>query len=283
VQPHCSESPDPVPEWIDRRRSACIGGFDFSGGLPCMRKLLVCQHVAFEILGTLNPLLKDAGFRIRYVNFGRHPAARPHLDGYHGLVILGGPMGVQQVHEHPHLPTEVALVRDAIDRNIPVLGICLGAQLIAQALGARVGPNREKEIGWYDVELAPAGKEDPLLRHFRPRERIFQWHSDTFTLPRGAVHLAASAACGNQAFRYRNNVYALQFHLEVDEALIERWLRVPIHREELRHLHGKIAPEDIRRETPQRIERTKQLSRQVFGAFIDLFGIGPKRRMLRSR
>lgn len=248
-----------------------------------MRKLLVCQHVAFEILGTLNPLLKDAGFRIRYVNFGRHPDAQPSLDGYHGLVLLGGPMSVDDVEEHPHLPTEVELVRDAIDRGIPVLGICLGAQLIARALGSKVGPNPEKEIGWHEVSVTEEGRRDPLLRHFRPTERIFQWHSDTFTIPKGAVHLAASETCAAQAFRYRANVYAFQFHLEVEEALIHRWLRVPIHRRELESLAGKVDPEAIRAETGRRVEHSQSLSRQVFGEFIKLFPVTARRRMLRSR
>jgi GMP synthase (glutamine-hydrolysing) len=246
-------------------------------------KLLVCQHVPFEILGTLNPLLKDAGFRIRYVNFGRDPNLQPDPAGYNGLVILGGPMSVNDTSNHPHLKTEVDLIRRALDRKMPVLGICLGAQLIAKALGAQVRRNDETEIGWYDVQRTAAAKDDALLSHLEPCERIFQWHSDAFDLPDDAVGLARSAGCENQAFRWGNNVYGFQFHLEVDEHLIERWLRVPVHQEELRKLHGKIDPDAIRHETPQRIERSQQLSRQVFRSFIELFDIGPKRVMLRSR
>ncbi len=248
-----------------------------------MAKLLVCQHVPFEILGTLNPLLKDAGFRIRYVNFGRDPGQQPDPAGYSGLVILGGPMSVNDTNNHPHLKTEVDLIRRALDRKMPVLGICLGAQLIAKALGAQVRRNDETEIGWYDVHKMPAAESDPLLLHLEPSERIFQWHSDAFDLPEGAVGLARSDGCENQAFRWGDNVYGLQFHLEVDEHLIERWLRVPVHQEELRRLNGRIDPETIRHETPQRIQRSQQLSRLVFRAFIDLFDIGRRRVMLRSR
>ena len=237
-----------------------------------MPRLLVCQHVAFEILGTLNPLFKSYGFRIRYVNFGRHPDARPGLDGYHGLVVLGGPMNVDQVDAHPHLATEVDLIRSALDRGIPVLGICLGAQLIARALGAAVGPNGEKEIGWYDVRPTDAGRADPLFAHFADSQKIFQWHGDTFSIPEGAVHLATSPGCSSQAFRYGDNVYGLQFHLEVDEALIERWLSVPVHRRELEELKGKIEPERIRRETSRHITQAKLLSDRTFGEFVKLFG-----------
>ncbi|MFQ5903231.1 MAG: gamma-glutamyl-gamma-aminobutyrate hydrolase family protein, partial [Candidatus Binatia bacterium] len=135
-----------------------------------MRKLLVCQHVAFEILGTLDPLFKSCGFRIRYVNFGRHPDAQPSLEGYHGLVVLGGPMNANQVDQYPHLATEMNLIEQAIGKGIPVLGVCLGAQLIAKALGAKVTENQEKEIGWYDVSPTEEGKSDPLLAHFRDKE-----------------------------------------------------------------------------------------------------------------
>jgi GMP synthase (glutamine-hydrolysing) len=140
-----------------------------------MPRLLVFQHVPHEILGTLNPLLKRAGFRIRYVNFGRHPDAEPSLDGYHGLVVLGGPMGVNDTAGYPHLATEMRLIEEALRRDMPVLGICLGAQLIAKTLGASVYKNREKEIGWYDVATTPKASGDPLLTHFEAREKIFQW------------------------------------------------------------------------------------------------------------
>jgi GMP synthase (glutamine-hydrolysing) len=187
-----------------------------------MPKILVFQHVPHEPLGTLNPLLRDHGFRIRYVNFGREVAARPDLGGYHGLIVLGGPMNVDQVERHPHLQTEVELIREAIQRDMPVLGICLGAQLTARALGGSVRANPLKEIGWSDVELTEAGQQDPVLGGFQGSERIFQWHGDTFTIPEGAVHLARSPQCANQAFRFGSRVYGLQFHLEVDPELIDR-------------------------------------------------------------
>ncbi len=250
--------------------------------LHVMKKVLVFQHVAHEILGTLDPHLRDAGFRIRYVNFGRDPAARPHLDGYDGLVVLGGPMNVGQVDDYPHLATEIELIDEAIDRGLPVLGVCLGAQLIATALGARVYPNDEKEIGWYPIELTEEGTTDPLLGHLEAREQIFQWHGDTFEIPEGAAHLAISPACRNQAFRYGTNVYGLQFHMEVDEPLIERWLAVPSHLQEIAALDGKIQPDTIRHETSLYIDRLQQLSERTFGEFVRLLGKPRRRRALGS-
>jgi len=248
-----------------------------------MPKLLVFQHVAFEILGTLNPLLREEGFRIRYVNFGRYPHAEPSLDGYHGLVVLGGPMNVDDVAEHPHLATEVRVIQQALERGMPVLGICLGAQLIAKALGARVTRNPRAEIGWYDVKLTAEGKRDPLFTFFRSSEKLFQWHGDTFEMPRGAAHLASSPDCAAQAFRYGHNVYGFQFHLEVDERLVERWLRVPSHQRELEALRGPRGAEQIRRQTPRHIRRLNELSEATFRQFLELFGPRRRYRQLPSR
>jgi GMP synthase (glutamine-hydrolysing) len=251
--------------------------------LTAMKKLLVCQHVAHELLGTLNPILKRAGFRIRYVNFARHPDAQPSLDGYDGLVILGGPMSVNDSHRLAHLTTEMKLIEAAMKKNLPVLGICLGAQLIAKSLGANVYPNREKEIGWYDISPTDEAENDPLLAAFEKTEKIFQWHGETFDIPNTGLHLAFSSRCAHQAFRYGENVYGLQFHLEVDEPMIQRWLRVPDNRKEIAALGADITAERIYSETPAHIKRLHQLSDGVFGAFIELFAIDKKLRHLPSR
>jgi len=241
-----------------------------------MKKILVCQHVAYEILGTLNPLFKQNGFRIRYVNFGRFPDQKPSLEGYDGLVILGGPMNTDQQHEFPHLSEEVKMVQKALEMDIPILGICLGAQLIAQALGAKVGRNPQREIGWKEVFLTEEGKNDPVMKHFGANEKIFHWHGDRFEIPRDALHLAYSQLCQNQAFRYGDKVYGFQFHLEVDEPMVERWLRVPDRLVELNSLSQPNDPQTILQETTQFIPRLKQLSGQTFGAFIQGFGCSKK-------
>ena len=248
-----------------------------------MKKLLVLQHVPHELLGTLNPLLKRSGFRIRYVNFARHPDAQPSLDGYDGLVVLGGPMSVNDAHRLQHLTAEMNLIEQAMKRNLPVLGICLGAQLIAKTLGAAVYPNQEKEIGWYDVSPTDHAQSDPLLAAFAASEKIFQWHGETFEIPKTTLHLAFSSLCANQAFRCGANVYGFQFHLEVDERMIHRWLRVGENRDEIAALGGKIDGERIHQETPAHIARLHQLSDQVFGEFIKLFGIEKTLRRLPSR
>jgi GMP synthase (glutamine-hydrolysing) len=248
-----------------------------------MKKLLVLQHVAHELLGTLNPLLKKSGFRIRYVNFARHPDAQPNLDGYDGVVVLGGPMSVNDAGRLPHLTTEMKLIEEALQRDLPVLGICLGAQLIAKTLGAAVYRNNTKEIGWYDVSPTDHAQSDPLLGAFAETEKIFQWHGETFDIPRSTHHLAFSPLCANQAFRYRDNVYGFQFHLEVDEPMIRRWLRVPENRQEIAALGGFHSPERIDGETAAHIPRLNELSQRVFGEFIRLFDFEKTRCLLPSR
>ncbi len=248
-----------------------------------MRRLLVFQHVPYEILGTLDPLLRDAGFRIRYVNFGRQPDARPQISRYHGLVVLGGPMNCDQSERYPHLLTEIELIRQAISHGKPVLGICLGAQLIARSLGARVSRNPVKEIGWYDLRPTPDGECDPLFAKLGPVQKIFQWHGDTFEIPAGAVHLATSPDCSNQAFRYGENVYGLQFHLEVDAPLIDRWLNTPDHMRELQDMGEPERANRISRETRVYIDHAVALGDAVFGEFIRLFHVRRRRVALPSR
>jgi GMP synthase (glutamine-hydrolysing) len=248
-----------------------------------MKKLLVCQHVAHELLGTLNPLLKRAGFRIRYVNFARHPDAQPSLEGYDGLVLLGGPMSANDSNRLPHLTVEMKLIEQALKLNRPAMGICLGAQLIAKTLGAEVYPNREKEIGWYDVSPTDEAQSDPLLSLFGKTETIFQWHGETFDIPKSTRHLAFSSLCASQAFRYEANVYGFQFHLEVDAPMIHRWLRVPDNQKEIAALGDYTSPERIHEETTSHIEKLTQLSDCVFGEFINLFGTEKRFRHLTSR
>lgn len=246
------------------------------------RKILVFQHVPFEPLGTLDPQLKNAGFRIRYVNFARDPHQRPSLEGYAGLIVLGGPMSVDDTASYPNLAVEVELIREALERGIKVLGICLGAQLLAKALGGRVFRGGVKEIGWYPVTLTSAGHSDPLTRCFDDTEILFQWHGDQIELPEGVKWLAESSDCPVQAFVHNGNAYGFQFHLEVDEPLIERWLTVPVNVEELATVADYIDPLDIRHHIPVHLPRMQDLSYDVFGKWIELFELR-RRTVLNSR
>jgi GMP synthase (glutamine-hydrolysing) len=246
-------------------------------------KILVFQHVPYEPLGTLDPLLKEAGFRIRYVNFGRDPHQRPTLDKYEALIVLGGPMNAHQIDTYPNLATEVDVIREAVDAGMSVLGICLGAQLLAKAIGGRVSRNDEREIGWYDVNLTEAGRADPVISAFASTQTVFQWHEDGISLPAGVPNLATSPASPVQAFRYGEHAYGFQFHLEVDASLVERWLTVEANRPILAAEAGRVDPDLIRQQTNERIRALQELSRQTFSRWIDRFDIAPRRRALPSR
>ncbi len=246
-------------------------------------KILVFQHVPYEPLGTLDPLLKESGFRIRYVNFGRNPDVRPTLDKYAAIIVLGGPMNSDQIESYPNLKTEVDVLREAIDRDMSVLGICLGAQLLAKALGGSVRRNKTREIGWYDVDLTEDGAVDPVLSAFSQRQEVFQWHEDGIKLPEHAVHLASSPASDIQAFRHGEHAYGFQFHLEVDSSLINRWLTVPNNRATLEDELGNIDPDSIREQTGHSVDALQALSRQTFSRWIERFELTPRRRTLSSR
>lgn len=248
-----------------------------------MKKLLVFKHVAAENLGTLKPLLAEEGFRIRYVNFNREPEARPPLEKYQGLIVLGGWMGVYEADQYPHLKVEYELIEEALKRDIPVLGICLGAQILAHTLGANVRKHSQKEVGWQEVELTAAGRKDPLLAHFAAKERVFQMHGDTFDIPQGAEHLARSEVCPGQAFRYGEKAYGLQFHLEVDGQMIGRFLGQAENRAEVEKFGGVEAIKKMEEETADRLPHSIELSRQTFASFIRLFGLKERSPLTRSR
>lgn len=246
-------------------------------------KVLVFQHVAHEPLGTLDPLLKKAGLRIRYVNFGRKPDYRPSLDGFSGLIILGGPMNANDVSNYPFLDREVQLIQEALDRDLSILGICLGAQLLAKALGGAVHAGGATEIGWYHVDVTDAGRTDPLLSTFGARNEVFQWHDDGIELPSGVAHLASSPVCPVQAFRHGQHAYGLQFHLEVDRGMIERWLRVSDRQAAASGEPANYDAEHIRRRTPDSIGPLMSLSDHTFSRWIERFQIPARRRILSSR
>lgn len=187
--------------------------------------ILVCRHAPSEHLGRLADAFSDSLLDYQYLDAYSTPSgiseSRVDLPGIDGLVLLGGSQSAND--DTADLQLEYRILEAALDRHLPVLGICLGAQMIARSLGARVLRNPAPEIGWHPVEFLPAAQSDPLLQGLH-RETLFHWHAETFQLPADAVHLAQSEACPNQAFRYGSQVWGLQFHPEVTPAMIGDWI-----------------------------------------------------------
>lgn len=248
-----------------------------------MSCLLVFQHVAAEPLGTLDPLIRRRGHRIRFKNFERHPEAQLNVDRYRGLIVLGGPMNVDEQPQRAHLRNEARAIEAMLKQGKPVLGICLGAQLLAHVLGAAVPRNKVKEIGWYPLHKTEAGSTDPVLAPLTATTPVFQWHGCRFDMPQTAVHLARSDDCEQQAFRYGDNAYGFQFHLEMDERLIERWLANPAYREELADAGLPHDEHAIRAHTRQHIAAMQLQAEAVFNNFLDLVGRPQRRHTLPSR
>jgi len=189
-----------------------------------VKEVIAIRHVAFEHLGTLAPLLSGRGFRVRYLDVGVTDlsildALAPDL-----LVVLGGPIGAYEDDRYPYIADELRLIERRLEAQRPLLGVCLGAQLMARALGSRVYPGRAKEIGWGPLRLTQAGERSCLAGLAGCGYQVLHWHGDTFDLPRDAQRLAFSEITENQAFSLGDKALGLQFHLEMDAAEIERWL-----------------------------------------------------------
>ncbi len=191
-------------------------------------RVLIIKNIAAEGPGTI-----EDHFRAEHISYSvadlNKGEQTPPLSDFSHLVVMGGPMAVYEMDQHPFLKAEAKLIELAIATGKPVLGVCLGAQMLAHVLGARVYAGGHKEIGWYEVAITPEGMQDPLMSRLavdgRNTAEVFQWHGDTFDLPAGAVRLASSPLFPNQAFRYADRVYALQFHIEVTPSIVSGWLK----------------------------------------------------------
>ncbi len=188
-----------------------------------MLRIHCFQHVHYEDLGCITQWCEMNNHLVTYTRFYEENSI-PEIDNYDWLIVMGGPMGIYDEEEFHWLKAEKQAIKLAIDAEKTVLGICLGSQLIADVLGANVFPNHEKEIGWFDIRLTPSGQSAPLFTKLGTQLKVFHWHGDTFNLPEGAIHLAESTACKNQAYLFNEKVLGLQFHFEVTMQSLELML-----------------------------------------------------------
>jgi GMP synthase (glutamine-hydrolysing) len=205
-------------DFLERRRSATIAP-RFGGA--CLATTLALRHVPFEDLGLLAPILVERRHSLRYVEMPTADLAAVDAVSPDLLVVLGGPIGVYESDRYPFLDREIEWLAARLAARRPTLGICLGSQLMARALGARVYPSGVKEIGWAPVELTAAGRTSCLAR--LEGTPVLHWHGDTFDLPAGAALLASTPVCRHQAFAVGEHALALQFHAEACGGALEAW------------------------------------------------------------
>jgi GMP synthase-like glutamine amidotransferase len=230
-------------------------------------RVLVLQHIACEPPGEFEDVLEERGADILRVELDEGDRL-PERDAFDAIVAMGGPMSVNDESEHPWLAEEKQLIRDAVADGVPYWGSCLGVQLLASSLGARVYAGLQPEVGVLPVTLTDEGAADPVLQGL-PREfPTLQWHGDTFDLPEDAVLLASSPAYPNQAFRY-GNAYGVQFHLEVSRSMAREWAAVPAYTEYLERTLGPGSAEGLFTDFDANEVRMRAIGRRMFEQFVD--------------
>ncbi len=234
-------------------------------------RVLVFQHIAIEHPGVLREFLAADGVAWEAVELDQGQPI-PSLDGYDALWVMGGPMDVWEEGRHPWLKPEKAAIREAVaDREMPFPGVCLGHQLLADALGGRVEPMSAAELGVLDVELTPEGARDPLFAGIAPTTKSLQWHGAEVTaLPPAGVSLARSPACAVQAMRVGRMAYGLQYHYEIAATTVAEWGRVPAYRRSLEAVLGPGALPSFEAEAARHIAAFNYAARCLYDNFMRL-------------
>lgn len=230
------------------------------------RVALALRHVAFEDLGVIAPLLLERGYEVRYADAGIDPLDTSVLMDADVVIVLGGPVGVHDAVCYPFLADEARGIAERVGQNLPTLGICLGAQLIAAALGSVVRPSGQVEIGYGPLTLTAAGKRGVLSA--MAHQPVLHWHGDEFVTPEDAVRLAETPGFPHQAFSVGTQILGLQFHLETDHAQIERWLVGHAHELAVRGIDPRRIRDDAKRYGPA----LATCARAVIGRWLDSLG-----------
>jgi GMP synthase (glutamine-hydrolysing) len=231
--------------------------------------ILVLQHIACEPPGAYEDVMRERGVRLHRVEVDEGEPL-PDWSEFDGMVVMGGPMRACDDADHPWLVAERRCIGEAVASGLPFFGACLGSQLLAASLGARVYTGATPEVGVLDVELTDAGRDDPVLGGLPASFPTLQWHSDSFELPDGAVGLASSPAYANQAFRVDSTAYAVQFHVEVTSEMAAEWARVPDYARALEQVRGPGALDELLDAFEARREEMTGHARSLFSRWLDL-------------
>jgi GMP synthase-like glutamine amidotransferase len=233
-------------------------------------RVLVLQHIACEHPGVFSEVIKARGAEAVAVELDEGEAL-PDWREFDAVLTMGGPMGAYDEADHPWLAAEKRLVREAVEDGKPVLGVCLGVQLMASALGAEVGPMEDgAEVGLLPVELTAEGREHPLFAGIDEPLVTLQWHGDTFDLPEGATLLASSPAARHQAFQTGEAGYGVQFHMEVTAEMARDWAKVPAYRKSLAQTLGEERGAEFLAEVERRAAELHPAAKRLFGNWLDL-------------
>ncbi len=228
----------------------------------------IIKHIDIEGPGTIGGFLEENDISYNVIDVFNEEPLPNSISDVSSVIVLGGPMNVYEEDIYPFLKQEDEFLKEVIEKELPTLGFCLGAQLIAKAKGALVKKNPQKEIGWFQVSLTEGGSSDPLFQGFQEEFDVFQWHGDTFDIPDGALKLAESDLCPNQAYRIGNNIYGLQFHVEVTDEMIYQW--IDAYKDEINSLKKTVDPDQIVADTKTKSESYKAQARLFCSNFIKL-------------
>jgi GMP synthase (glutamine-hydrolysing) len=231
-----------------------------------MQRILTLQHVWENPGGYVNEILQEHGLPYDVVHVEAEPVPDPA--DYAAIVAFGGPQHVYDDAAYPYFAQEKALIRKAVELDIPYLGICLGGQLLASMLGSSVHRHSVTEIGFFDVAFTEEGKKDPLYAGLPGYQKVFHWHEDVFDLPAGAVQLATNENVKNQAFRYGKRAYGLQYHIEVNPEMMDTWLHYPDFAKEIIDTIGSDAYHALERESITQQAAYRAHTRMMFENFL---------------
>jgi len=228
---------------------------------------LLLQHLRIEPTAIIGEMIEEAGHHIEPVRMDRDESVPQSLAGFDGVIVMGGPMSANDTHLS-FVTDEIELLREAIKIDIPVLGLCLGAQLLARAAGAEIVASPVRELGWYPLQRTRYSADDPIFRALDDDGlMVFQWHGETFTLPEAAIPVAMHPDVPQQAFRIGSSQYGLQFHIEVDQPIIESWIEAG---ESERAALGEAGIVAIRAQSPDYLPAAHAFCRQMIKAWLVL-------------